>query len=327
MANSGAQRFRGTLFGAFFLLSQDSGPIRLGSLRGGVGRVVDLLDYLRKHLFFIPYFSLVFLTGCASVSVVSVSENRSMKPHSLFPDLKVGKIHSLRPLPTKSATLHLDRSSGSIYRDHPSELEESLWSDRIYASVRKTWDRRRRGGMKHLPPPPYSSEELVLNGQIWKANPGNRLLRSTLGMGLGRSEMEGRFYVYNLKKSKTIPWLSIQTSGGSGREPGLAFALVPGPSLALNIINWSAVVSGAISHGFRGLGQDSSRTGKMLALLISERMERLPSGAPPPPKFQGHHSLPVVGDRPPRQVRVDLLGRPHLPHPLGETMFLDNSRF
>lgn len=50
-----------------------------------------------------------------------------------------------------------------------------------------------------------------------------------IGFGFGCSFFDTKARVYPLGESRKEPWLSLETSGGSSMEPGLAGMLIPSP--------------------------------------------------------------------------------------------------
>jgi hypothetical protein len=259
----------------------------------------------------------VFTAGCASVSVVSWEEVRSLRPtdkHSR-PSLKVGKITSIADLieGEKGGTLVLDPSSGHVKlgasggaggggRNLGQVIDQSLL---------KTWEASR--GSEKTKERVFGG--LLVTGQIWKESPGSRLFRTVVGLGAGRSRMEGRFYVYNLDKSPDKPWLKIHTSGGSNREPGVMWTFVPGPYAAANIVGLAGAAATAGMRTPQGLTGDAKRTGRTLAEFIGDRMSRKRFFREHKAKLSGHYSLPVFGSG-----RVPLANTRH--HPT-ETLYLE----
>lgn len=240
----------------------------------------------------------MFLPACASVSVVSVSENRSLRPSAPHPSLVVGSISSLDEEVAKTGgTIYLDQQSGHLH--HGAQRlrpQESILSSRMGEALRKTWGKAGfptvNGGSSTR-----ASSEILVTAQTWKEDGGHRPLRTLVGLGAGRSRLEAKFYVFNPAVSEDKPWLTIHTSGGSNREPGILFSLAPSPYLPLSIVNWSSATASLALHGFKGLEQDASRTGKTVALMIAERL------APSSPKHRGraktagHVPLSPLGPR------------------------------
>lgn len=268
----------------------------LGSRRGGY---LSSLLLAKNRLVWVNKLTLatlsLFLTGCASVSIVSVSENRSLKPTSPVQTLHVEEISSLdKSVVSAGGTLYLDEANRHLHTGKNRPVPASSVSHGISSSMKKTWSRilGSLGSDKNLT---VSDPGLLVTAQTWREEKGSRLSRTLVGLGSGQSKLDAKFYVFNARKSTSAPWLTIHTSGGSGREPGILFALAPSPYLPLNIINWSGVLVSTAGHGFKGLDQDATRTGKMVALCIAERLPGPRTSSPP--KTRGHISLPTHSSR------------------------------
>lgn len=237
----------------------------------------------------------ILLSGCASVSIVSVSENRHLKP-ATTPSTILSK--DISTLPSQDSlgggTRYLDSGNGHINSGKSAPPVKSKTSQRITTALDTSWKKLlvKNPSLKSSP-----EQQMLVTAQTWKEDVGSRLTRTVLGLGAGRSRLDAKFYVFNLKKSTRVPWLTIHTSGGSNREPGVIFSLAPSPYLPLNIINWTAVATSSIMHGFKGLDQDASRTGKMVSLCIWEHLPNKSLQSAPLAKTKGHVSWLPLGPR------------------------------
>jgi hypothetical protein len=122
------------------------------------------------------------------------------------------------------------------------------------------------------PGAPTPSEGLLVRGKILRVRQGSRALRMAVGLGAGRTRLETSVRVFNLAASKTEPWLSFETTGGSNMEPGIAGALVPSPltiPIAVSVAS-SAVTAGAV--GAKGVTQDALRTGRVIAAAMHDKL-------------------------------------------------------
>lgn len=237
----------------------------------------------------------ISLSGCASVSIVSVSENRNLKPTET-PSTILSKDISALPHQDSlgGGTRYLDSRNGHINSGQSAPASKSKTSQPITTALNASWEKllAKNPSLKES-----LKQQLLVTAQTWREEEGSRFTRTVLGLGAGRSRLDARFYVFNLKKSSTVPWLTIHTSGGSNREPGVIFSLVPSPYLPLNIINWASVAASSIMHGFKGLDQDASRTGKMVSLCIWEHLPNKSSQPAPLAKVKGHVSWFPLGSR------------------------------
>jgi hypothetical protein len=183
----------------------------------------------------------------------------------------------------------------------------------MFSALDKSVEKATEERWKKISPSVGNSLGLLLDGQILEADHGSRWLRSIVGLGLGRTRLSGRFYVYNREKSLKIPWLTIHTSGGTNREPGVIWSFIPGPSLPLNIIGGAGAILTVSGQVSKGLSADASRTGRVLANFIADRSFLREGEATA--KLAGRHRLPLVGE-----IRLPGSRSPRIS---GETLFLE----
>jgi hypothetical protein len=79
--------------------------------------------------------------------------------------------------------------------------------------------------------------------------------------------METQVFVYNLADNPTAPFLTFETTGGSGATPG-AIAVGPG-SVAVSAV--SSAVS-AVSGAASGVTDDTKRTSRVITAALSDYM-------------------------------------------------------
>lgn len=254
------------------------------------GGTVGLVEAARPVLWLVL---LAGLTSCASVSVVSVSENRALRPSGSPPVIGVGPIYDIDSVTKENGgTLYLDGETGHIHSGKKgAPMTESMVSEQISRSIMENWEKVARV-VDPRDPESLEGGSLLVTGQSWQEENGSVPLRTLLGLGLGRSRLEAVFHVFNMEKSSRTPWLKIRTSGGSGREPGILLSLAPSPYLPLNILGWSGAGLALISHGSKGVGQDARRTGKMVSLCIAEHLGGAGSPRLPVAKTVGHFVSP-----------------------------------
>jgi hypothetical protein len=216
------------------------------------------------------FFLLLLLTGCASVKITGLSEDRSLKPR---------QVESINISPYKTITKHsnpkldtkyLDQNTGFIYvgrlKDNPpvSNKLGIILANSIFRSFKN----------KNPTISDNSPESgLLITGQMTKEKEGSRALRTLIGLGAGKTKLDTKTFVYNLDKSKKTPWLTIWTSGHSGREPGAIFSAMPSPILAFNILGAIGTAGTIINHGNKGLTQDAKRSGKVIGKELVSKLE------------------------------------------------------
>jgi hypothetical protein len=205
---------------------------------------------------------LLLLAGCSSVSVLQEREASSLVPTAKPKTLYV------RPFEVRRGA-EFDAAAPASGEDPRSKV-----GDLVTEGILSQSDAWIAPG-KLLPvDAPDPSSGLLVQGKILRTQQGSRALRVGIGFGLGRTRLETSVRVFNLAASATEPWLSFETTGGSNMEPGVVGALVPSPlaiPIAASVIG-SAVTAGAI--GVKGVSQDASRTGRVIAAAIHDKLAR-----------------------------------------------------
>jgi hypothetical protein len=190
----------------------------------------------------------VALAGCASVSVKNLDAGGTSFP----PAIKPAVIYVL-PFDTSGTQFNVNRE-GAELADFQQNLQQML-SAALAAEI-----------PEHLVPAqavnsvPGQSNAWVVCGRFIRVNQGSRLLRSTVGFGAGGTKMETQVFVYNLADNATAPFLTFQTSGGSGASPGMISA---GPVGA---------VVGAVGGAAKGVTDDTERTSRAITAALSDYM-------------------------------------------------------
>lgn len=205
---------------------------------------------------------LLFLAGCSSVSVLQEREVASLAPNSKPKALYV------RPFEVRRGA-EFDAAAPASGEDPRSKVGDLVTEGVL--SRAEAWI----APGKLLPADaPAPSSGLLVQGKILRTQQGSRALRVGIGFGLGRTRLETSVRVFNLAASATEPWLSFETTGGSNMEPGVVGALVPSPlaiPIAASVVG-SAVTAGAI--GVKGVSQDASRTGRVIAAAIHDKLAK-----------------------------------------------------
>ncbi len=100
----------------------------------------------------------------------------------------------------------------------------------------------------------------LITGNFTRVEQGSRLLRGSIGFGLGATKLE-------CHTKPPTELLSFATTGGSNAEPGAITAFATDPlTLALELVSGGA---GNVSHG---LTEDTSRTGRVITAELSDYM-------------------------------------------------------
>ena len=203
---------------------------------------------------------LVLLTGCSSVSVLQEREVSALAPTSRPKALYV------RPFEVRRGA-EFDAAAPVGGEDPRMKIAEL-----VTEGVLSKADEWIAPGKLLPADAPAPDEGLLVSAKILRTQQGSRALRIGIGFGLGRTRLETSVRVFNLAASKTEPWLAFETTGGSNMEPGVIGALVPSP-VAIPIA--ASLVGGAVTAGtmgIKGVSQDASRTGRVIAAAIHDKL-------------------------------------------------------
>jgi hypothetical protein len=192
------------------------------------------------------------LTGCASISV------------------KPGLAAQTQTLPLAVYAANFDFKGADIQVDRDGkDLEEFKTNLKKVMQVAITTDLSNRliacrplphGHLKHL-------KYWVIQGSFTKVYQGSRLLRGTVGFGLGATKMECNVRVYDWSTKPPSLLLKFSTTGGSNAEPGAITAFATDP---LTIVIEALVGSfGNIAHG---ITEDTRRTTREITAELSDFM-------------------------------------------------------
>ena len=216
--------------------------------------------------------ALFFLSGCASVKITEVYEEKTLSPS---PSKK--EVTTIAPFVTTPAhpnpqltTKYLDPETGFIYigkKDNPPKV--SKLGEILAQSIKQRVRKANHEGATVTELKPKSG--IWVRGQMVDEIQGSRALRALIGLGAGKTKLGTRTFVFNLNKSKTRPWLTLWTQGGSGYEPGALFSAVPSPLPVFNLVGGISTLGTLINHSNKGLTQDAKRTGKVIAKAIIAR--------------------------------------------------------
>jgi hypothetical protein len=184
---------------------------------------------------------LIFMTGCASVSV------REAKVTKRGPE-KLPKHIYVSTFSTKGATFNVDRED--------KELEE-FKKDTALVLQAALVERLPVLAPSKKAPAVLPSQGWLIQGKFVRVNQGSRALRTGIGFGAGATKLETQVKVYDLARSSTSPFLSFNTTGGSNAEPGAISGIGP--------LTWFTVVGlgvGGVGNAMHGLTEDSERTAR-----------------------------------------------------------------
>ena len=111
---------------------------------------------------------------------------------------------------------------------------------------------------------------LLVSGKFITVRQGSRLLRSTVGLGAGRSKMETLVSVYDLSGDNLEPILRFETTGGSNISQGIGgvvMAPITGPMALTSLFNVIEAVKSGVTF-------DASRTSREITAALSEHLHK-----------------------------------------------------
>lgn len=97
----------------------------------------------------------------------------------------------------------------------------------------------------------------LVSGELTRISEGSRFLRVSVGLGMGGTKMESKVQVRNLPR-KNPPFLTFDTTGGSGASPGALTNPIPFSGVPTALL----AVEG-------GVTDDAKRTARMIAAEIA----------------------------------------------------------
>jgi Domain of unknown function (DUF4410) len=191
-------------------------------------------------------FAALAFSACASVTVKNVDASQGRKPTA------APKTYYVVPFSTAGANV-----KEHPMRKNPGQLAnevQSLISTSLVSEISSTL-----GPAKLVSSPTAAGRNgWLITGDITRINEGSRILRMAIGLGAGGTKVETRVRVTNLPASNQ-PFLSFNTTGGSGAEPGAATNPIPFSSAPTALLAMKT-----------GITDDANRTGRMINAAIAD---------------------------------------------------------
>jgi hypothetical protein len=198
----------------------------------------------------------LFLSGCASVSVAKV-ENQSKKAFQA-----PSKIY-VQEFITNDSVFRVNRT-GSVLKDFKAKTASQLSTDLV-----------KQLNQSDLPAEAKSKNSKTPTGNYWlvtgtfeRVDQGSRALRSIVGFGVGRTRIETKVVVMDLRGSKPTELFSFKTIGSSNQEPG------PGIIMGAIPMNLEGPFSIVYGPTMTGLSFDIRRTAKEIAAETSDYLQK-----------------------------------------------------
>ena len=112
-----------------------------------------------------------------------------------------------------------------------------------------------------------NSETLLVQGQLFSVNQGNRTRRMVIGLGMGSTEVRTMTQVYGIIQGEKELVDQFNVRAKSGRKPGMAETM--GVGAAAGRVVTSAVISSGVAVGSEAFGDsidaDAARAAKVIA--------------------------------------------------------------
>ena len=199
---------------------------------------------------------LLLLSGCASVSVAKV-EKQSNSPFQAPSKVYVQEFSAA------DSSFHVNRA-GSVLKDFEVKTASQLSTDLV-----------KQLNQSVLPAEAKSKNSKTPTGNFWlvtgtfeRVDQGSRALRSIVGFGAGRTRIETKVVVMDLRGSKPAELFSFKTIGSSNQEP--APGIIKG-AIPMNLEGPFSLVYGPT---MTGLSFDIRRTAKEIAAEISDYLQK-----------------------------------------------------
>jgi hypothetical protein len=153
-------------------------------------------------------------------------------------------------------------TAGANVKEHPKRKNpgqlanetRQLVTDALVAEISKSL-----GQAKVVSSPAAAGRNgWLVTGDVTRINEGSRILRMAIGLGAGGTKLETRVRVTNLPSSNP-PFLSFNTTGGSGAEPGAATNPIPFSSAPTALLATRT-----------GITDDAGRTARMITAAIAD---------------------------------------------------------
>jgi len=214
------------------------------TLTGGLGNLPAMnLALVRVVL---SALAILAFSACASVTVKQVDASQGRKPTG------APKTYYVVPFATAGANVKEHPS-----RKNPGQLAvetQKLVADALVAEISKSL-----GPAKLVSSPAAAGRSgWLVSGDITRINEGSRILRMAIGLGAGGTKLETRVRVTNLAASNA-PFLSFNTTGGSGAEPGAATNPIPFSSAPTALLATRT-----------GITDDAHRTARMITAAVAD---------------------------------------------------------
>lgn len=203
----------------------------------------------------LAFVAIMMLAGCASISV---------RPHSETEHARMPKKIYVTVFETGHGDFRVDREKTELV-EFKKGLRTLLQSAMV-VDLNKRLIPAEGAALDQAFSPQHA---WLVRGKFTRVYQGSRLLRGTIGFGLGATKVETKVEVYDLEVSDTKPFLVFSTTGGSNAEPGAITGVATDP-LTL-VVSTALSGAGNIAHG---LTEDTRRTAREITAALSDYMYR-----------------------------------------------------
>lgn len=194
----------------------------------------------------------LILSGCASISV---------QPGTTYQTRQQPKRVYVEAFATDKGEFNVDRDGKELV-DFKKDLQAMMTAG-ITTDLTKRLIPSKPAGKNIFV---RREDAWLIRGEFVRVNQGSRLLRGTIGFGLGGTKLETRVQVYDLATGDPKPFLTFSTTGGSNAEPGMLPSLATDP---LSLVIDAAGGAGNLAHG---VTEDTNRTAREITAELSNYM-------------------------------------------------------
>ena len=198
----------------------------------------------------------LFMIGCASVSVAKV-EKQSKKAFQ-----KPSKIY-VEEFTTTDSVFHVNRT-GAALKEFEAKTASQLSTNLVKQLNQSVFPADAKSKNSKTP----TGSCWLVTGTFERVDQGSRALRSIVGFGAGRTRIETKVVVMDLRGLKPAELFSFKTIGSSNQEPG------PGIIMGAIPMNLEGPFSIVYGPAMTGLSFDVRRTAKEIAAEISDYLQK-----------------------------------------------------
>jgi len=230
------------------------GPLKTRGIHGGLGLGI----------------ALVLGFGCSTARVKNVQANWS----ATLP--RPGRV-VVFDLETGAADVRVDRSLNKraknavgLYVNEPDVLAAAV-ADSLSNSLIEDTKALGLAAVRAANAPPPDVNDLVIQGQLLRIDPGSQAHRLVIGFDAGATDLQTQIEIFQVTAEGWRPVKQFNTSATSSRMPGVPLSVGAGapPGTSAQAAA-SSSASGAVRQFRTSIDADSARTSLQIAARVAE---------------------------------------------------------